>query len=207
MADTLTETQVSAKPVGQRELQRLETRRNLAEHAVRLYLAQGYDNTTIEEITAAAGVSTRTFFLHFRTKAEAAFPDHDDRAAAFIRVLYEGSPHAKPVGHLIRVLIAGVRADTPTRLARYRLLETTPELRAEDARTDRDYEAIVRDYLLHHWGDSPEARLRATVAGNTVVAAVRGVLVTAYDCNIDPVEATTEVLYRMFGSPFSRPIA
>ena len=69
--------------MNRREKQRLETRRMLAEHALRLFQEQGFDETTVEEIAAAAGVSHRTFFLHFATKAAAAFPDHEDRVVIF----------------------------------------------------------------------------------------------------------------------------
>jgi AcrR family transcriptional regulator len=47
------------------------TRRRLAEAALTLFATQGYEETTISQIAAAAGVSVRSFFKHFGAKAEA----------------------------------------------------------------------------------------------------------------------------------------
>ena len=102
---------------------------------------QGFEQTTVEEIAAAAGVSTRTFFLHFPTKAAAAFPDHGERVDDFVARLNDGAPLVNPLSHLRSVLLAGFDTTSPSRLTRYALLSKVPELRDEDARTDRDYEA------------------------------------------------------------------
>jgi AcrR family transcriptional regulator len=47
-----------------------ERRNELTNAARRLFLKQGIGNTTIEEITAAAGVAKGTFYLYFASKDE-----------------------------------------------------------------------------------------------------------------------------------------
>ena len=44
----------------------------LARTAIALFAAKGYDNTTLEEVAAAAGVSRRTLFNYFRNKEDLA---------------------------------------------------------------------------------------------------------------------------------------
>ncbi|MBT2500121.1 TetR family transcriptional regulator [Agromyces sp. ISL-38] len=44
----------------------------LARTALELFAAKGYDNTTVEEVAAAAGVSRRTLFNYFRGKDDLA---------------------------------------------------------------------------------------------------------------------------------------
>ncbi|MGB3485774.1 MAG: TetR/AcrR family transcriptional regulator [Mycobacterium sp.] len=53
---------------GLRERKKLRTRSTLVDAAAELCLAQGYDNTTVEQIAAAAEVSPRTFSRYFPTK-------------------------------------------------------------------------------------------------------------------------------------------
>ena len=45
-------------------------RESILEAAMRLFVAQGYDRTTMREIAAEAGVSTGAIYVYFQTKAE-----------------------------------------------------------------------------------------------------------------------------------------
>lgn len=56
---------------GLRERKKRATRAALAEAAVRLAAEHGADNVTVEAISAAAGVSVRTFFNYFDTRDDA----------------------------------------------------------------------------------------------------------------------------------------
>lgn len=55
-----------------REQTRVVVRSLLAQTALELFAAQGFDNTTIDEVAAAAGVSRRTLFNYFRNKEDLA---------------------------------------------------------------------------------------------------------------------------------------
>lgn len=57
-----------AAPSGIRERKKLRTREALIEAAATLCLQKGFDRTTVEQIAAAAEVSTRTFSRYFPTK-------------------------------------------------------------------------------------------------------------------------------------------
>jgi AcrR family transcriptional regulator len=192
--------------VNQRDLQRLETRRSLAEHAVRLFRERGFDETTVEDIAASAGVSARTFFLHFPTKSAAAFPDHPERVAAFAARLGSADDHANALHHACQVVSASLDTTSPMRRTRYRLLAQVQALRDEDARSDRDYEDVISAFLCDAWGDGVEARLRARAVANAMLGVVRAV-VTGWDEQAhDPAVVCAELLQRMFGSPFEVPL-
>jgi len=53
---------------GRREQAKLERRERIYEAALRLFRAQGYDSTTVDQITRHAGLAKGTFFNYFPTK-------------------------------------------------------------------------------------------------------------------------------------------
>lgn len=55
---------------GLRERKRRETLQRIAETGLRLFAANGYEETTLDAIAEAAGVSRRTIFYYFKSKEE-----------------------------------------------------------------------------------------------------------------------------------------
>jgi AcrR family transcriptional regulator len=60
---------------GLRERKKARTRATLQEVALRLFHAQGYEQTTVEQIAEAAEVSPSTFFRYFPTKEDVVLYD------------------------------------------------------------------------------------------------------------------------------------
>jgi AcrR family transcriptional regulator len=67
---------------GLRERKKRKTRWAIQEHAVRLFVQQGYDATTIEQIAEAAEISPSTFFRYFKTKEDVVIQDRYDELMA-----------------------------------------------------------------------------------------------------------------------------
>ncbi|PRZ18048.1 TetR/AcrR family transcriptional regulator [Nesterenkonia sandarakina] len=61
--------------IGIRERARGALRGELADVALRLFEERGYDQTPVDDIASAAGISPRTFYRYFGTKEEVLFGD------------------------------------------------------------------------------------------------------------------------------------
>ncbi len=122
-------------PPNRREARKAETRHNVQEHALRLFLAQGYDATTVEQIATAAGVSHMTFFRHFPTKESVV--DTDDYDPMIAELIRARPADEGPTTAIHRAIVAGLAAVLPhardALLERTRLIMTTPALRARQA--------------------------------------------------------------------------
>src|SRR5947209_6766391 len=57
------------RPEGAARLTKAERRRQLLDHARQLFLAQGYSQTTLQQVAAAAGVTETVLQRHFPTRA------------------------------------------------------------------------------------------------------------------------------------------
>lgn len=79
-----------------RERRSKETRARIAEAALDLFVDQGYLETTVDQIAAAAGVSRRTLFLHFPNKAAMLLDHLVGRRDAAVQRLRE-RPSSEPM--------------------------------------------------------------------------------------------------------------
>lgn len=100
---------ISVKP-GLRDRKREETRRRLETAAVDLVLRNGLERATVDEISALADVSSRTFFNYFDTKEDAILGIHDaeltpDDIAEHVRA----TDGADPIESTVMLLIGLIR--------------------------------------------------------------------------------------------------
>ncbi len=90
---------------GLRERKKRATRAALAEAAVRLAAEHGADQVTVEAISAAAGVSVRTFFNYFDSRDDA-FVVVDADAGERVRRSFLAAPPALPPLEALREALA-----------------------------------------------------------------------------------------------------
>jgi AcrR family transcriptional regulator len=150
-------------------------RYEIASAAIKLFTDQGLDGTTVDDIAAEAGVSPRTFFRHFETKEQAAFPDHDERIEELRQQLSAHPSSLSPLRVVIELSRQSAHQfleDPALYLPRIQLVRANPALRDRERLIDQKYEDVVADYLRAELADDPAAGLKAPVIAAAIVAAV-----------------------------------
>lgn len=149
-------------------------RRELVAAAAALFTRKGYEDTTVDDIAAAAGVGRRTFFRYFPSKEDAISPDHEAglaRVAALFEDAHADEPSASLVLRIGETVFELYTADPALSLLRFGLNHRVPALRdRESASVDR-YRRLFTRHLRARFAGRPDGDLRATVTAAAVVAA------------------------------------
>jgi mycofactocin system transcriptional regulator len=140
--------------------------------ALALFSQDGFDATTVDQIAAAAGVSRRTFFRYFPSKAEVLWGQFDAEVAT-IAALLEQTSDGLPIMVAVREAVVAANAyrpeDIPELRVRMALINEVPELFAAAAAHYDRWERAVADFVAHRAGGAaddlyPLALARATLA-------------------------------------------
>ncbi|RFU38361.1 TetR family transcriptional regulator, partial [Actinomadura logoneensis] len=137
---------------GLRERKKRQTRTALIDASLELFLAQGYDATTVDEIVAAVHVSQRTFFRYFATKEDVVTGFFDEHDQWFADRLAERPADERPFAALfetLRLVLRKIATGAPEDTERFRrirrVLEAEPALNAaEMARYKRTEGRLAR---------------------------------------------------------------
>jgi AcrR family transcriptional regulator len=169
-------TDTVSRTEGLRERHRRRTLAQLEEVALRLFEEHGYDAVTIDDITAAADVSRRTFFRYFPGKEDVLFADQRQRAEALRRALAArpaGEPPMTALRQALMSLAAECEIDRERLLRRTRIMAATPSLQARGLAHQRTGEQFVTDLMAEWLGVDPAADLRPAIVAATTLAAMR----------------------------------
>ncbi|MET8131621.1 TetR family transcriptional regulator [Streptomyces sp. NPDC005251] len=142
--------------------------------AFQLFLERGYEETTVDDIVALAGVGRRSFFRYFPSKEDVVFPDHERCLADMTAFLSEEADTDDPVQRVCDAarLVLRMYAENPTfSVQRYRLTKKVPGLRAYELSVVWRYERALAEYLRGRSAGAREDTLRADVVAAAVVAA------------------------------------
>jgi mycofactocin system transcriptional regulator len=155
------------------------SRRELEVIALRLFTDQGFEQTSIEQIAAAAGVNRRTLFRYFDSKSAILWNDFDAEVAA-IRLAFARVDDSVPMMDAIRQVVVAVNrysaADIPELRARLNLIVSVPALQASAGPHYEEWERAVSEFAGRRL-DQPADSLYPLAIGRTTLAACRA----AYD--------------------------
>jgi len=117
--------------LGLRERKKAKTKAEIQRQALRLFSEQGYAETSVEQIAAAAEVSPSTFFRYYPTKEDVVLADFMDARA--MRLLIDAPAELGPLEALRYGVVQSMSTlpaeDLELETLRNRLIRTIPELR------------------------------------------------------------------------------
>jgi AcrR family transcriptional regulator len=136
--------------------------------ALELFAEQGYDATTVPQITERAGLTTRTFFRHYADKREVLFLREREFPAVVASVLAAAPPSLSPM----ELVMHGLQTVAERDLSRWRreLAVRRDVLRADERLRERELlksaglAAAIGHALVDHGVEPSTASMAARVA-------------------------------------------
>jgi AcrR family transcriptional regulator len=165
--------------LGLRERKKLRTRATIREQALRLFVEQGYAQTSIEQIAEAADISPSTYFRYFPSKEDVVMAD--DLDPILLKALAEQPLDLPPLTALRRAITKTLtelsQEDLERERERQQVIFSVPELR--QAIMAELYRAIdmIATATAERLGRSPddfEVRVFAGALAGAVVGAAMG---------------------------------
>jgi len=161
------------KTEGLRARKRRQTRQRLTEVGLKLFLDQGYEATTLDQIAAAAGVSRRTIFHYFAQKEDILLAWKAGLGDAMRVAILAQRPGRAPLDLVLAAFLqlAGqFQAEDHIRIER--LLASTERLDASKHAKYAQQEQAVFEALVE-LSPAPERRDRLRLVAMAAVGALR----------------------------------
>lgn len=137
---------------------------------MRLFLRQGFDKTTVDQIAAEAGLSRTSFFRYFATKEDVILGHLDERGQQVLDALIARpmrEPAWQALRHAFNLIIEETVASPERGLSLARMLTETPSLRARHLSKQLNWQdRLVPEVSrrLHVTEEAYDPRPRALVA-------------------------------------------
>ncbi len=141
-----------------------DARGRLAKAAMELYAGQGFEQTTVAEIAARAGLTERTFFRHFGDKREVLFYGLDvarDLLAGTVADAPAAEPPMDAVGAALEALCAMIQEAPERARLRHAIVSANAELRERELIKLAAFSAALAGALVDRGIPEPVASLTA----------------------------------------------
>jgi AcrR family transcriptional regulator len=158
---------------GLREKKQRETRQRIAETGLQLFIAHGYESTTLDAIAAAADISRRTFFSYFKSKEEILLVWQNGLWETMRADLLTASPATAPLDAVRDAFIRHIsRYTTDEMIAIDRLIRSNPSLMARKQGAYEVQERALFATLCEVWRQ-PERRMALRLVAMMAIGAKR----------------------------------
>jgi AcrR family transcriptional regulator len=176
-----------------------ETRTEIFQAAIDLFIAQGFDGTSMEDVASAAGVSRRTLYRYFGTKDDIVFEPPREWLGVMNEALAsrEEGETTRAVFRRALLAVAGhVERDAANVLRAYSVLASSPKLASRHGRSDAEWVERYMHLLAPDFAGQEHDLLKAMAAAMALVGA-QNALIAAWASQhpkADLIEMTEVVL-------------
>jgi AcrR family transcriptional regulator len=142
-------------------------RGRLERAAMELYGERGFEQTTVAEIAARAGLTERTFFRHFTDKREVLFSGAEDLQEHLVGAVAAAPESAEPIeaaAAAVEAIAGQLQERRDFAMQRSRIIAANAELRERELIKLAALSAAVADALRERGVGDPAASLTAEVA-------------------------------------------
>jgi AcrR family transcriptional regulator len=149
--------------VGLRETKKLQTRQEIVNEAMRLFVTRGFEGVTVAEVAAAAGVSEKTVFNYFPTKEDLFFDEVPKREALLVAAIRDREPGESILAALRSLQVReSARLCSPGFATFARIIEESPALRAKELEVMARFAQVLSGAIQSELGiDERDARIAA----------------------------------------------
>jgi mycofactocin system transcriptional regulator len=151
------------------------SRAELERVALDLFTSRGFDQTTVEDIAAAAGIGRRTFFRYYASKNDAVWGDFDAELDKLRRWFEECRPEVRLMDAVHYAVLTFNRLDSdqvPWHRRRMALILNTPALQAHSTPMYARWRAVIAEFAARRVGVAPQDLVPQLIAYATLGAAV-----------------------------------
>ena len=166
----------SAPRVGRR---RSTTQDHITNVALELFTARGFDEVSVDDVAAAAGIARRTLFRYYASKNAIPWGDFDTHLDHMRDLLDEADPRVGINDTLRAALLAFNRFDeeeTARHRQRMRVILQTDALQAYSMTMYAGWRTVVATFVAHRLGVKT-----ADLVPQTVAWTMLGVALSAYE--------------------------
>ncbi|MBO0805756.1 MAG: mycofactocin system transcriptional regulator [Nocardiopsaceae bacterium] len=171
---------------------RVTSREELERAAFALFGAKGFEETTVDDIAAAAGIGRRTFFRYFPSKNDVAWGEFDRELDRMRAMLKDFAPEV-PLMEAVRLALIDFNAvpaeQVPLHRRRMELILRVPTLFAHSALRFTAWRQVIAEFVAARTG-----RVGDELAPQAIAHAVLGVALAAYEHWLDDAEADLAAL-------------
>lgn len=158
---------------GLRERKRRQTLQRIATVGLELFLAKGYEATTLDDITAAADISRRTFFYYFKSKDDILLAHLAGYAKSLKASVLNNSSAGAPIDVAREALLAAAtQFQSSQTLAIARLIRDSAVLRTRTHAGSVQLEEALYAGLCELW-PGKERRERMRLVAMVAISAMR----------------------------------